>query len=136
MYTNVNLAAPVGVLAFLGSGLLILAAALTLVGSLIARRFRFAKLVLIALLVITGIYLGAMLAFSLAGGEKVLARDQGDGTVKIVRFAAIQVASSGDGFTVKSVKVILPNADFDLTARKGDRSNNPNPSVFGIRLVK
>ena len=65
-----------------------------------------------------------------------VARDQGDGTVKIVRFAAIQVASSGDGFTVKSVKVILPNADFDLTARKGERSNNPNPSVFGIRLVK
>src|SRR5438876_10053861 len=76
MYTNVNLAAPVGVLAFLGSGLLILVAALTLVGSLIARRFRFAKFVLIALLVITGIYLGAMLAFSLAGGEKVLARGE------------------------------------------------------------
>jgi len=35
MYTNVNLAAPVGVLAFLGSGLLILVAALTLVGSLV-----------------------------------------------------------------------------------------------------
>lgn len=36
MYTNVNLAAPVGVLAFLGTGLLILVAALTLVW--IARR--------------------------------------------------------------------------------------------------
>ncbi len=76
MYTNVNLAAPVGVLAFLGSGLLILVAALTLVGSLIARRFRFAKFVLIGMLVIAGIYVGAMLAFSLAGGEKVLARGE------------------------------------------------------------
>ena len=74
MYTNVNLAAPVGVLAFLGTGLLILVAALTLVGSLVARKFRFAKVVLIAMLVITGIYAGAMLAFSLAGREKVLAR--------------------------------------------------------------
>jgi len=74
MYTNVNLAAPVGVLAFLGTGLLILVAALTLVGSLVARKFRFAKFVLIAMLVITGIYAGAMLAFSLAGREKVLAR--------------------------------------------------------------
>src|SRR5216684_2657312 len=74
MYTNVNLAAPAGVLAFLGTGLLILVAALTLVGSLVARKFRFAKVILIAMLVIAGIYVGAMLAFSLAGREKVLAR--------------------------------------------------------------
>jgi hypothetical protein len=76
MYTNVNLAAPVGVLAFLGTGLLFLVAALALVGSLVARKFRFAKFVLIAMLVIAGIYLGAMLAFSLAGREKVLARGE------------------------------------------------------------
>src|SRR5882762_11536812 len=76
MYTNVNLAAPVGVLAFLGTGLLFLVAALALVGSLVARKFRLAKFVLIAMLVIAGIYLGAMLAFSLAGREKVLARGE------------------------------------------------------------
>src|SRR5260370_7168735 len=74
MYTNVNLAAPVGVLAFLGTGLLFLVAALALVGSLVARKFRFAKFVLIAMLAIGGLYVGAMLAFSLAGPEKVLAR--------------------------------------------------------------
>jgi hypothetical protein len=76
MYTNVNLAAPVGVLAFLGTGLLFLVAALALVGSLVARKFRFAKFVLIAMLVIAGLYLTAMLAFSLAGREKVLARGE------------------------------------------------------------
>jgi hypothetical protein len=76
MYTNVNLAAPVGVLAFLGTGLLFLVAALALVGSLVARKFRFGKFVLIAMLVIAGIYGGAMLAFSLAGREKVLARGE------------------------------------------------------------
>jgi hypothetical protein len=76
MYTNVNLAAPVGVLAFLGSGLLILVTTLVLVGSLFARKFRFAKFVLIAMLVIAGIYAGAMLAFSLAGHEKILARGE------------------------------------------------------------
>src|SRR5260370_12046718 len=74
MYTNVKLAAQVGVLAFLGTGLLILVAALTLVGSLVARKFRCAKVILIAMLVIAGINAGAMLAFSLAGREKVLAR--------------------------------------------------------------
>jgi hypothetical protein len=76
MYTNVNLAAPVGVLAFLGTGLLFLAAALALAGSLVARKFRLAKFVLIGMLVIAGIYVGAMLAFSLAGREKVLARGE------------------------------------------------------------
>jgi hypothetical protein len=76
MYTNVNLSAPVGVLAFLGTGLLILVAGLALVGSLVARKFRFAKFVLIAMLIIAGIYVGAMLAFSLAGREKVLARSE------------------------------------------------------------
>src|SRR5260370_38482932 len=73
MYTNVNLAAPVGVLAFVGTGLIILVAALTLVGSLVARKFRFGKFVLIAVLAIAGVYVGTMLAFSLAGREKVLA---------------------------------------------------------------
>jgi hypothetical protein len=76
MYTNVNLAAPIGVLAFLGTGLLILVTALALVGSLIARKFRFAKFVLIAMLTIAGLYLGAILAFSLASREKVLARGE------------------------------------------------------------
>lgn len=76
MYTNVNLAAPIGVLALLGTGLLILVAALALVGSLVARKFWFARFVLIAMLVIAGIYVGAMLAFSLAGREKVLARGE------------------------------------------------------------
>ncbi len=76
MYTNVNLAAPVGVLAFLGTGLLFLVAALVLAGSLVGRKFRLAKFVLIAMLVIAGIYAGAMLAFSLAGREKVLARGE------------------------------------------------------------
>jgi hypothetical protein len=76
MYTNVNLAAPVGVLAFLGTGLLILVTALVLVGSLIARKFRLAKIVVIGMLIVTGLYLGAMLAFSLASHEKLLARGE------------------------------------------------------------
>src|SRR5713101_5636565 len=76
MYTNVNLAAPVGVLAFLGTGLLILVAALGLLGSLVARKFRYARIVVIVMLVIAGLYLGAMLAFSLASHEKVLARGE------------------------------------------------------------
>jgi len=76
MYTNVNLAAPIGALAFLGTGLLMLVAVMALAGSLVARKFRFAKFILVALLVITGVYMGAMLAFSLSGPEKALARGE------------------------------------------------------------
>src|SRR5262249_37863631 len=76
MQTNVNLAAPIGALAFLGTSVLILVTTLTLVVSLIARKFRFAKFVLTTILIVTGLYLGSMLAFSLASREKVLARGE------------------------------------------------------------
>ena len=76
MDTNVNLVAPVGALALLGTGFLILVAAIVLVQSLIVRKRRRARIVLIAIIVIAGAYLGAMVAFSLASHEKVLARGE------------------------------------------------------------
>jgi len=76
MYTNVNLAAPIGVLLFLGTGFLLFIVALALVYSVIAKKFGLTKLSLTALAAIIGIYLGAMLIFSFAGSEKVLARGQ------------------------------------------------------------
>lgn len=76
MDTNVNLAAPIGALAFLGTGVLILVTVLSLVVSLIARKFRFSRVALTAMLVIAGAYLAAILGFSLASHEKVLARGE------------------------------------------------------------
>ena len=76
MYTNVNRAAPIGALAFLGTGLLMLVTALVLVGSLVARKPRFARIALFAMLGVAGFYLGAILVFSLASSEKVLARGE------------------------------------------------------------
>src|SRR5437588_2366919 len=73
MITNVNLAAPIGALAFLGAGFVFAVALLGLAGSLISRKFRFTRIVLIGMLIVAGLYLGAMLAFSLASHEKVLA---------------------------------------------------------------
>jgi uncharacterized membrane protein len=93
MNTNVNLAAPIGVLAFLGTGLLILVAALGLAGSLIARKFRYARIVLIVMLVIAGLYLGAILAFSLASHEKVLARGEEKHFCEIDCHLAYSIAS-------------------------------------------
>jgi hypothetical protein len=76
MYTNVNLAAPVGVLLFLGTGLLLFLTALTLVYSVIAKKFGLAKLLMVTVAAIVGLYLVAMLIFSFAGSEKVLAHGQ------------------------------------------------------------
>src|SRR5215813_2877100 len=74
MYTNVNLAAPVGALALLGTGFLLFVTGIVLIQSLIVRKTRRAKIVLIVLLLIAGTYLGTMLVFSFASRENVLAR--------------------------------------------------------------
>jgi hypothetical protein len=73
MNTNVNLSAPIGVMALLGTGFVFLLAALVLIQSVIVRKRRRAKLVLLAALVIAGSYPGAILIFSLASREKFLA---------------------------------------------------------------
>jgi hypothetical protein len=76
MNPNVNLFAPIGVMAFLGTGFLFFVAALVLVQSLIVRKRGRAKFVVLVMLVIAGAYLGAILVFSLASHEKVLARGE------------------------------------------------------------
>jgi len=110
MNTNVNLAAPVGVLSFLGTGLVFCVAALVLVGSLIARKFRFVRIVLVVMLVIAGTYLAAMLGFSLASHEKVLARGEEKHFCEIDCHLAYSIAN------VRQTKT-LGNAPNQETAR-------------------
>lgn len=74
MNTNVNLAAPIGVLALLGTGFVFVLAALLLIQSLIVKQRRRVKIVLAAMTVIGGAYLAATLILSFASQEKVLAR--------------------------------------------------------------
>jgi hypothetical protein len=76
MITNVNLAAPIGALAFLGTGVLLALAVLGLLGSLVARKFRFTRIVLAVMLVLGGAYLAALLGFSIASHENVIARGE------------------------------------------------------------
>jgi hypothetical protein len=76
MYTNVNLLAPVGALAFLGSSFVAVVAGLVLIHALLTGRFGRAKLFLLAIVIIAGIYFGAILIFSLASGDTALARGQ------------------------------------------------------------
>jgi hypothetical protein len=141
MYTNVNLAAPVGVLAFLGAGLLIFVAALALVGSLIARKLPLAKFVLIAMLVISAIYVGAILAFSLTSHEQVLARGEEKHFCEIDCHLAYSIASTSQSktfaqatanaaFTVVTIKTRFDEAT--IAPWRGNGLLYPNSRVLTL----
>lgn len=74
MNTNGNLAAPLGALALLGTGFIILVAAIFLVHSLSTHNRARARVILILTLAVVGVYLATTLIFSFASHENVLAR--------------------------------------------------------------
>jgi hypothetical protein len=76
MYTNVNLAAPIGVLLFLGTGFLLFVISLGFLYSLVKKKAGLTKLALISMLIVAGCYLVVILIFSFASSDKVLARGQ------------------------------------------------------------
>jgi hypothetical protein len=76
MYTNVNLAAPLGALALLGTCVLIFLIAIVMIQSFIVRKNGRVKVAVVALLIIAGVYLTAMLIFSFSSRENILARGE------------------------------------------------------------
>jgi len=76
MYTNVNLAAPLGALALLGTGLLLLTAGLALGYSIVMKKPRLTRFAALAIVLVAGPYLAVLLIYSLASSEKVLARGE------------------------------------------------------------
>jgi energy-coupling factor transporter transmembrane protein EcfT len=76
MYTNVNLAAPIGALAFLGTGLLFLIAGFAFLYTVVKGELVGTKSVLSATAIVTAIYLGFVLLFSFTSSNQVLARGQ------------------------------------------------------------
>ena len=76
MYTNVNLAAPLGALALLGTGFLLLTAGITLGYSVVMRKSRLTKFALLTIVLLAGVYLAVLLIYSFASRETVLARGE------------------------------------------------------------
>jgi len=76
MYTNVNLGAPIGALALLGTGGLLFVGALALIYFLARRKTGRAKIVFAAMMVVCATYVGAILVFSFISHETLLARGQ------------------------------------------------------------
>src|SRR5882672_9663503 len=76
MYTNVNLAAPVGALAFLGTGFLLFVVGLAFIYSVIRKKVWLTKLSLLTITLVAGLYLVILFIFSFASSDKVLARGE------------------------------------------------------------
>ena len=76
MYTNVNLAAPVGVLLLLGTGFVLFVASLGFIYSLARKKFGLTKFALISIALVVALYLVCLLIFSFASKDKVLARGE------------------------------------------------------------
>lgn len=76
MYTNVNLAAPLGALAFLGTGVLVFLLAGVLLFALWKKRKRTLRVSALLILMLAGAYLITAAFFSIGSSEKVLAHGQ------------------------------------------------------------
>lgn len=76
MNTNVNLSAAVGALGLLGECFVLVVLALLALHALAVRRYGRAKLSLAGMALAASAYAGLLLAFSLASGERVLARGE------------------------------------------------------------
>jgi hypothetical protein len=76
MYTNVNLSAPVGALAFLGTAFLLFVVGLALIYSVVRKRLWLSKFALVTIALVAGLYLAILLTFSFASSERVIARGE------------------------------------------------------------
>ena len=145
MNTNVNFAAPLGVMAFLGTGLVVAVIAVFLIYSLVVRRFGWARIAALAMLVVGTLYLGLVLGFAFASSEKILARGGEKHFCEIDCHLAYSVtdtkqtktignvpnaASAGGTFTVVTIKT-----RFDETTINPSRGNGilyPNSRVVTV----
>jgi len=145
MNTNVNLLAPVGAMALLGTGFLLFLAALVLIQSLVVRRTGRAKIVLLGMVVVAGVYLAAILIFSLTSHEKVLARGEEKHFCEIDCHLAYSVAGTRQAKTLGSppnqttaqgiYAIITINTRFDETtiaSGRGDGLLYPNSRVLTL----
>jgi hypothetical protein len=141
MYTNVNLEAPVGALALLGTGFLILIAAVVLIQSLIVRRRGRARIVLILMCGITAAYLMAILVFSFASHYKLLARGEEKhfceldchlaySIVSVIQSAPTISESNQSNGTVITIKTRFDETT--ITPRRGNGLLYPNSRVLTL----
>ena len=140
MNTNVNLSAPLGVLGFLGACFVLLVLGLVALHALVVRRFGRARVTLAVLAGVFVIYFGLVIVFSLASGERVLARGEEKYFCEIDCHLAYSVAdvrrakTVGEGLHAATARsefyVVTLKTRFDettISARRGNSQLYPNP---------
>jgi hypothetical protein len=140
MNTNVNLSAALGVLGFMGAGLLLVLLGLVALHALVVRRYGRMKVSLVGLALVAAVYFGLLLAFSLASGERVLARGEEKHFCEIDCHLAYSVAgvrrakTIGVGSEQATARgefvVVTLRTRFDETTISSQRGNGqlyPNP---------
>ena len=145
MYTNVNLAAPLGALTLLGTGFLLLTAGLTLGYSLLVKKSRLTKFSLITILLVAVLYSTLLLIYSFASSEKLLARGEEKHFCELdchlaysltdVREANVLGAASDQVTATGMFRVVTIRTRFDeatIGINRGDRLLYPNSRVVTI----
>jgi len=145
MFTNVNLAAPLGVLAIVGTGFLFMVIGLAFVYGFVNRKSRLVRGVLAVAAVLAATYVGTLLAFSFASREQVLARGQEKHFCEIdchIAYSVLDVQQAktlGDSQNQRTANgtfyVVTVKSRFDETTispKRGDGPLTPNSRVLTI----
>jgi hypothetical protein len=145
MYTNVNLAAPLGALALLGTGLLLLVLGLALGYSIIMKKAVLTKFALLTMTIVAGLYLAVLLIFSFASSEQVLARGEEKHFCEIDCHLAYSIAEINETKTIGEgpnqvtaagmFRLVTIKTRFDETTigrNRGDSLLYPNSRVVTV----
>jgi hypothetical protein len=143
--TNVNLSAPLGALGFLGASLVMAVLGLVALHALVVRRFGRARVTLVVLGGVVAVYFAFILVFSLASGERVLARGEEKHFCELDCHLAYSVAdvrrakTLGEGASAVTARgefyVVSLKTRFDemtISARRGDGQLYPNPRALTV----
>jgi hypothetical protein len=126
MITNVNLAAPIGALALLGTGFLIFVIAIVLAQSLIVRKLRRAKIVLMTMCAVVALYGSAALIFSVASHYQLLARGEEKHFCELdchLAYSIVNVTQSPVSATQPVSTIVTIKTRFDETTIASGRGN-------------
>ena len=145
MYTNVNLEAPLGALALLGTGFILLSAGLALGYSILRKKSGLMKFALMTIVLVAGLYLAVLLIYSFASSEKVLARGEEKHFCEIDCHLAYSVTDAHETKVLGEApnqataagmfRVVTIKTRFDETTigrNRGDRLLYPNSRVVTI----
>ena len=138
MITNVNLAAPIGALALLGTGFLIFVAAVVLIQSLVVRKRRRARTMVMVICAIAALYGSAVLIFSVTSHYKLLARGQEKHFCEIdchLAYSILNVTQSPSATNRNNPVVVTIKTRFDETTTslsRGDALLTPNSRVLTL----